>query len=178
MSSETNAAFFANLLNRRELLGSAAEVGVYRGAFSKRFLDIWKGNTLHMIDRWNFSPGQKGMHGTKADLDHVQGLVKPHWGRYTIWQLRSLSAAKMVTDDTLDFVYIDAGHDYENVLADLRAWWPKLRRGGIFAGHDYRHNCGVPKALEEFCYDNKLTFTVLDEEETEKPNQLWVIERV
>jgi hypothetical protein len=28
-------------------------------------------------------------------------------------------------------------HDYCGVQEDLRNWWPKLRRGGIFAGHDY-----------------------------------------
>ena len=28
-------------------------------------------------------------------------------------------------------------HDYCGVQEDLRNWWPKLRRGGILAGHDY-----------------------------------------
>ena len=36
-----------------------------------------------------------------------------------------------------DFVYLDARHDYKGVVADLNAYWPLLRRGGIMAGHDY-----------------------------------------
>jgi len=37
-----------------------------------------------------------------------------------------------------DFVYIDADHNYQPVYDDLRAWWPRVKPGGIFAGHDYR----------------------------------------
>jgi predicted O-methyltransferase YrrM len=38
---------------------------------------------------------------------------------------------------SFDFVYIDARHDYASALEDIRDWWPKVRRGGILAGHDY-----------------------------------------
>ena len=40
-------------------------------------------------------------------------------------------------DDSLDFVYIDANHAFDAVNRDLRKWFPKLRNGGVFAGHDY-----------------------------------------
>lgn len=39
---------------------------------------------------------------------------------------------------SLDFIYIDAKHDYSSVLADLLAFWPKLPPGGILAGHDFQ----------------------------------------
>ena len=41
-------------------------------------------------------------------------------------------------DDFFDFVYLDARHDYTSVLTDLAAFWPKVKRGGIIAGHDFR----------------------------------------
>lgn len=34
-------------------------------------------------------------------------------------------------------IYVDARHDYCGVMDDLNAWWPKLREGGLAAGHDY-----------------------------------------
>lgn len=34
-------------------------------------------------------------------------------------------------------MYVDARHDRKGVLADLEAWWPKVRPGGILAGHDF-----------------------------------------
>ena len=60
-------------------------------------------------------------------------------------------------DGTLDFVYLDAGHDYASVLEDLQAWAPKVRPGGMLAGHDYWNGSseavpiyGVKKAVDEF----------------------------
>ena len=49
----------------------------------------------------------------------------------------SADAAKTVPDDSLDFVYLDARHDFNGVFEDLSVWWPKLKMGGILAGHDY-----------------------------------------
>lgn len=47
-----------------------------------------------------------------------------------------------------DLVFIDAGHDYENALADIRDWWPLVREGGILCGHDYQHTFpGVMRAV-------------------------------
>eukprot|EP00758_Cryptobia_borreli_P017344 Tbor_TRINITY_DN6182_c4_g1::TRINITY_DN6182_c4_g1_i3::g.22011::m.22011 len=36
-----------------------------------------------------------------------------------------------------DYIYVDARHDYKGVLDDISQWWPKLKKGGIMAGHDY-----------------------------------------
>jgi len=49
----------------------------------------------------------------------------------------SVEAAKDFEDYSLDAVYIDAEHDEENVRADIRAWRPKIKRGGILSGHDF-----------------------------------------
>jgi len=48
----------------------------------------------------------------------------------------------------LDLVYIDANHDYDNVKRDIACWYPKVRKGGIMCGHDYRIN-GVYTAVKE-----------------------------
>merc|ERR1712048_862566 len=49
----------------------------------------------------------------------------------------SLVCAQHFPDDSLDFVYLDARHDRHSVLMELLAYWPKLRVGGVMAGHDY-----------------------------------------
>lgn len=43
----------------------------------------------------------------------------------------------MIENESLDYIYVDARHDYCGVKEDLNNFWPKLRTGGIFAGHDY-----------------------------------------
>ena len=67
--------------------------------------------------------------------------------------------AARVLDGSLDFCYIDAGnHSYERTLIDIRLWYPKVRPGGFFGGHDWEipdlHAAdvfpGVARAFREF----------------------------
>ena len=74
--------------------------------------------------------------------------LKPFKSRSKIWRDYSVNAALSFTDLSLDFVYLDARHDYRSVAMDVRVWWPKVKRGGILAGHDYK-NSFVRKNLVE-----------------------------
>lgn len=51
-------------------------------------------------------------------------------------------------DNSMPFVFVDASHEYEIVLQDIKLWWPKIKTGGVLAGHDYYQN--VAKAVHEF----------------------------
>jgi predicted O-methyltransferase YrrM len=63
----------------------------------------------------------------------------------------SVEAAKQFEDNSLDFVHIDASHDYENVLADIIAWYPKVKPGGFITGDDYVISWGgVIQAVKEY----------------------------
>src|SRR5689334_10735940 len=52
-------------------------------------------------------------------------------------KLPSVEAAKQFEDGSLSFVFIDAEHLYEQVCQDIKAWWPKIKKGGAIGGHDY-----------------------------------------
>jgi hypothetical protein len=62
----------------------------------------------------------------------------------------SLNASQYYKDRSIDFVFIDAAHDYENVKADLEAWYPKVKKGGFIGGHDYPGYDGVVRAVNGF----------------------------
>src|SRR4051812_28921029 len=64
-------------------------------------------------------------------------------------QMTSKDAAELFEDGSLEFVFLDAEHVYEDVLDDLKTWWPKVKPGGIIAGHDFNGE-GVYKAVMEF----------------------------
>ena len=84
-----------------------------------------------------------------TNLAPVQQYVNPV-------RMTSIAAANTYADNSLDFVFIDAQHDYDSVHADILAWWPKVKIGGVIGGHDYNPgpdengvDYGVGKAVRE-----------------------------
>ena len=70
--------------------------------------------------------------------------------------MTSIEASKLYEDNSLDFVLIDAAHDYENVKEDIKHWFPKVKKGGVMAGDDYHYTWpGVVKAADE-AFGNKI----------------------
>jgi hypothetical protein len=69
----------------------------------------------------------------------------------------SHEAAALFPDGHFDWAYIDASHFYDDVKRDLESFFPKLRKGGYFAGDDYDRrgiwDHGVTRAVDEFRLD-------------------------
>jgi Methyltransferase domain len=144
------------LFNRRGLLGTGVEVGVQKGVFSEALLRAWQGRTLISVDSWL----EAGSNASQAQHDRFYeetvARLAPFGERSAIWRTTSAKAAARIEPHTLDFVYVDARHDYRSVMADLGHWFEKIRPGGIFAGHDYipnirsKDSIGVKPAVDEF----------------------------
>ena len=60
----------------------------------------------------------------------------------------TIEAAELIPDNSLDYVYVDARHDYCSVLDDLKAYWPKVRDGGVMAGHDFVYAHQVRREID------------------------------
>jgi hypothetical protein len=75
------------------------------------------------------------------NIEPVKHVVNPI-------RMHSAEAASLYPTQSLDFVMIDAGHDYEDVKADLFAWLPKIKPGGLIAGDDFP-DPGVQRAVRE-----------------------------
>ncbi len=80
--------------------------------------------------------------------------------KYIFLKEFSLSALKRFPNDSLDFVYIDANHEEPYITQDLEGWYPKIKSGGIIAGHDYirahHTRCDVIGALNRFTISHKI----------------------
>lgn len=135
---------FAQLLNCLGLVDQAVEVGVQMGVHAEIFLRSWRGARLVLVDRWQGVDEPAYVDIANRDTSQMalvrqrcEERMAPFQDRVAIRSMWSVDAAATVADDSLDFVYLDARHDFLGVLSDITAWWPKLRSGGIFAGHDH-----------------------------------------
>lgn len=134
------------------------EVGVERAAFSRVLMQGCE--KLHLVDAWMHYPGYRD-HVSQDKLegfyDQVLEFERRHPGRINTIRGYSVDVAQRFGDNTLDFVYIDANHTLPQVIADLAAWTPKVRPGGLIMGHDYRkpkNNIGhhVVEAVNAWTY--------------------------
>lgn len=148
------------LLEARGLCGIGAEVGVQYGLFSHHLLSHWTG-TLISIDPWMHCETYDDVANVASETQEeiyeaARKRLAIFGSRSQLWRQTSLEAARDLGDGTLDFVYLDARHDQASVAEDLAAWWPKVRPGGIIAGHDYldgnlpEGNFGVRSAVTQF----------------------------
>jgi len=125
-------------------LKKGAEIGVFEGSFSSLLLEKSSLEVLYSIDAWRRVDG-----GLMEESFLKATLALNQYGdRSVVIRSPSPVAADLFEDGSLDFIYIDADHRYEAVLADLNLWVPKVRRGGIISGHDYSgKGCGICKAM-------------------------------
>ena len=142
MRSMSVRADFGSLLESLNLTGKGAEIGVFKGDFAEIILDHWKGRELLLVDAWKrLSDYLDSWNLSDAMMEQHYQLVRQrmaaHSNRVRILRMLSLDAARTVTDGSLDFIYVDANHSYRATLSDLRAWYPKVRPGGLISGHDY-----------------------------------------
>jgi SAM-dependent methyltransferase len=132
----------AKMCNEMGLKGEAAEIGVHRGHFASRFLNVWQGERYHAVDPWqNGLPDYedekiKPNRDRLPDYDEFVKVTDNHSGRIvTHFELSSV-AGKKFAPATFDFVYIDADHRFHKVLQDIQLWYQLVKPGGVLAGHD------------------------------------------
>lgn len=142
--------------------GYGAEIGVERAVFSKVIAKYAK--KLYLVDPWKAYKGYRE-HVSQDKLDKFFIEANNRMQNYDVTFIRkfSLDAISNFADCSLDFVYIDANHSYENVKADIEAWTKKVKHGGIVAGHDYIERkgqadiYGVKRAVNELPDDVEVT---------------------
>jgi hypothetical protein len=137
----TSREELTKFFEQNKLLGKGVEVGSYEGEYAKQILKEWSGK-LYLIDVWkplNMESYQDGSNREdyKSIIDACLNNISGYEDRCFMIRIDSVNAAELFEDQSLDFIYIDANHKYEFVKQDMEIWFPKLRHGGVFAGHDY-----------------------------------------
>ena len=134
---------FGNFLNERGLVEKGVEVGTHRGEYASTLLKHWKG-TLYCIDPWRFLPEyenqSKFLEGSNGNrqLDYLAAKTSlaPYGPKAVIRKKTSREGANDFREGSVDFVYLDGNHERPYIDEDISLWYPKVKSGGILAGHD------------------------------------------
>ena len=151
--------------------GICAEIGVWQGEFSGRILKTAHPRELHLVDPWLFAPHYpKRLWGgavakNQADMDAMRDAVARKFSGHPevkIHRATSTEAANGFPNHYFDWIYIDGDHSYEAVLEDLRAWYPKMKPGGLIClddlyWKDERGEMPVQAAIQAFLARTKVT---------------------
>lgn len=173
------------LLNRQQMLEKmkknsvVAEIGVDEGKFSHLIHKKVKPAKFHLIDMW----------GTDRFHDGKFEAVKSYFeegieeGTVQVHKTMSTEAAQDFEDGYFDWIYIDTDHSYETTRDELELYAPKIKPGGIIAGHDYKignwismYRYGVIEAVHEFCVKHNWELIYLTVEPSE--SQSFAIRKI
>jgi len=153
--------FYKEIIDKFNGPAHFVEIGSYKGK-SASFMAVEIANSgkrikFDCVDTWLGSPEHQ-KDGNLPDWNVINGNLfdifkqnmEPVKNYYKAKRMTSLRAAATYPDNSLDFVFIDADHSYEAIRADIIAWWPKVKIGGIISGHDFHLGApGVVNATNE-----------------------------
>lgn len=148
---------YSDMVKNSESGDIFVEIGSFHGQsaayMAVEIINSKKDIKFYCIDVWD------GPHNT---LDMFLKCTDPVKEYITPIHSSSLVTHNQFKDNSLKFVFIDSSHQYEDVKNELEKWYPKVKKGGVLAGHDYHHTgewAGVGKAVDEFCLKNNITLT-------------------
>ena len=144
--SHVRRSHIPELLDTSGHRGNSAEIGVWLGEFSKQLLHEWPHGGQHLlVDPYRsfacYRAFDKQCHFNQSVFEDVRARTQARmsmFGQRAVF-VRALSAeaAANVPDASLAFAHVDARHDFDGVMQDLEAWWPKLQPDSVLAGHDW-----------------------------------------
>ena len=149
------------------------EIGVWQGRsavfMAEKLCELNKPAKFYLVD--SFDGGKILAQAAQGLATPLLEIVKSHLRSAGVADkitdiIASLSviAARRFEDRSIDFAFIDADHDYASVRADILAWWPKIKVGGLLAGHDYKsYWVGVAQAVDELVVHHALDFQYAQE---------------
>lgn len=140
---------------------SAVEIGVLYGDFSKKILEFIEPGKLFLIDPYKTNEVKyEGMgnmttaYSTELDYENLLARFAAEIlsEQIVVKKEYSYEAVNSFPNGSIDFIYLDGSHLFEDTKRDLNEWLPKLKDEGLMCLHDYINlgNFGVIKAVDDF----------------------------
>lgn len=157
MENYSNSSGFALVEHIQQLnmpFLTGVEIGCAEGATTECYLDLFPSLRLYGIDPytpfvdWNGIDIHQGIHD--YSMARMREKTERFQERFLLIQDYSQNVHNKFGDLSLDFIFIDGLHTYEQVMADCQNYYSKIKVGGVFGGHDYSVISGVRQAVDEF----------------------------
>lgn len=149
------------LRNKPNLTG--VEIGVFRGNHAMSYLRCLDIKRVFLIDPYTKYEDydQLTLDLLRVGEERARRKLKCYKNKIIWIKNMAAEAVDIFDDESLDFVYIDGNHQYRFVMEDMTLYYPKVKKGGLFSGHDYVPKPGrVFEAVNKFCKDNDLKLEI------------------
>lgn len=115
---------------------------------------------LYCVDR---PPGSVEHKKSNLDLSNLLATFTANIERFGVQDkirpvaMSTTQAAEKFQPESVDFLLVDAAHDYDSVKSDLLAWYPKLKSGAYLFCDDYEPEWpGVMRAVKSVGLEGNL----------------------
>lgn len=163
---------FGHLLKEMGLDGYGMEIGVATGWFSNFLIETSNLKKIFLLDMWHeFKEGYFDINNVcqkeqdKRYLQVISNMIQ-YSNRVVVIKDNADDAVNYIQNNIFDFIYLDANHKFDSVSKSLEEWYPKVKTGGIFAGHDYLDGIvdgtefGVKSAVDQFSEKRGIKFLI------------------
>ena len=141
------------------------EIGVEAGRYARQICEL-----NSQMKLWGIDPYERYKeyeeYKSQEEMDRIYEVMLKELeapikhDRFEIIKKRSQDAVKDFEDESLDFIYIDGNHEFDYPLKDMIDWWPKVKKGGMLAGHDYvrakNREFTIKDNLKQFTRENSI----------------------
>lgn len=153
---------------------TGVEIGVRTGDFSLLMCTTIPGLKLFCVDPW-VAYDYLDQRRQNGYYRKARRKLAPHGAR--LIREKSSVAVNRFEDASLDFVYIDGDHNFDAVMLDIILWTPKIRAGGVIAGHDYFFCPPTARAVDAYAANHALVHPWYVFREARGGSWAWVVKR-
>lgn len=147
--------------DRKKLIG--CEIGVWNGNNARNIMDSVNVERMYLIDPYiteydiNDKIVENRLKYNKNAFYQAKKILKKYGDKCKFILEKSENAFDIIPDfESFDFIYLDGNHNYKFVKKDIDLYFPLVKVGGVFGGHDYLLWNGVHKAVDDFLNEQNL----------------------
>jgi len=157
--------------------GIGAELGVFAGHFSQYLYNVAEPDMFFMVDGWQLVFGDSwpswGQYNDHGKLTPAMAREAAHRradlmnGKSQVVISRTVDWLKSLEPNSINWIYSDSGHTYDNTLKELKEISRVLTEDGIVIGDDCQINSAHPhhsvfRAIRDFCRQEDFEIIYMD----------------